>query len=112
MDVAGCGDTRMLRSITRSHLDGFHHIPIGGLKTEVKIPKEIKPAWVKKHGEAVGEVHRGEDGYKACLLKKRGPKLVHFTQLYPKRNFTLTHREAEQNFKPYVRYKGKWRISD
>ena len=78
----------------------------------MKIPKEIKPAWVKKHGEAVGEVHRGEDGYKACLLKKRGPKLVHFTQLDPKRNFTLTHREAEQNFKPYVRYKGKWRISD
>ena len=31
MDVAGCGNTRMLRSITRSHIDGFHHIRIGGL---------------------------------------------------------------------------------
>ena len=74
----------------------------------MRIPKDITPAWVKKNGEAVGSVHRGTKGYKACLLKKRGPKLVHFTQLYPKRNFTMTHREADRHFKPYVRRKGKW----
>ena len=77
-------------------------------ENNLKIPKNITPAWVQKNGEAVGSIHRGSAGYKACLLKKRGPKHVHFTQLFPKRNFTLTHREAANQFKPYARKKGKW----
>tara|TARA_R100001510_G_C7653666_1_gene212004 strand:+ start:2814 stop:3050 length:237 start_codon:yes stop_codon:yes gene_type:complete len=74
----------------------------------MRIPNKITPAWVKKNGLAVGSVHRGSDGHKACLLRKRGPKHVHFTQLFPKRNFTLSHEETSELFRPYARRKGKW----
>jgi hypothetical protein len=85
--------------------------PTTKLRGCMKIPNEITKAWVRKHGLEIGVVHIEGKGYKSCLLKKRGPKLVHFTQLYPKRNFTLTHREAERQFTPCVRRKGKWKYA-
>jgi hypothetical protein len=72
----------------------------------MKIPNKITPAWLEKNGYEIGTVYR--DGYRTALVKQRGRKWVHLMQLFPQKNFKLSPSQAEKEFAPLQRARGKW----